>query len=654
MATYWLSASGNDANDGTSYAQAKATLAAGLGLLGTGDTLNVVNDGTHLMLNTSEIVTGQPANIDGDLRCRGTSWTNFGYRIRGTDASGNPALATIAADDTLGDVRVSGIVALRDRPEYGIIEGIKIDWSDIIADATNRYAVGSTNEAGIPIRFNSCVVVGSAYGAAAPAGNRRMFYKISGASYTTETEGIQVYNCVFYNCPNVLTLPETAYQPADIHHNVFFQHTNGAMAFSCLWIGGVNIAGSVEGYVVRHNTFYEISPTATSKMNAKVNIYSESKSDLSVHSNLYYLQPGASVDTASPFGGYLHDNSAVYSGTGTRDDMGYNLFGMGTNFPGLAGMSGANGFYDSIFAVHPSTVVGTEIYGTDNLVTNVTPATLFNGTGAWTWLNSDGYSFDLPIDPRPRLLRQSGLGSTVPGAIPDAISVVTAFPDTYAVTAGNTLSVPAPGVLTNDTITPLDVMYSTLVSNVATGSLSLASDGSFSYTPPLTYSGTVSFTYQAYVGTILSNTTTAVITVDPYPVVDPGVDPPPVIDVIDTAPFFQPTLRVSTEFRIKTTKNRTKYKDLSNYTKEVRWEESTHRVLNLATNTTYQVTLGGVADAEYLMIETDHAIDVSINDNTRYWPVSEVVALALTSATTVYLRNNSVTNTAQVFLVAVD
>ena len=91
MATYWLGAGGNDANDGTSYANRKATWAAALALITSkGDVLNVV--GTVEMDNT-------PYTMDGDVLTSlpGTSFLDPAFTIRGTDSDGQPAQATALA-----------------------------------------------------------------------------------------------------------------------------------------------------------------------------------------------------------------------------------------------------------------------------------------------------------------------------------------------------------------------------------------------------------------------------------------------------------------------------------------------------------------------------------------------------------------------------
>ncbi len=59
----------------------------------------------------------------------------------------------------------------------------------------------------------------------------------------------------------------------------------------------------------------------------------------------------------------------------------------------------------------------------------------------------------------------------------------TAQDDLYAVRRGDTLTVPAPGVLQNDSDPDGQSLTSVLVSNPTKGTLNFAADGSFNYTP---------------------------------------------------------------------------------------------------------------------------------------------------------------------------
>ncbi|HID23007.1 MAG TPA: tandem-95 repeat protein, partial [Planctomycetaceae bacterium] len=90
-----------------------------------------------------------------------------------------------------------------------------------------------------------------------------------------------------------------------------------------------------------------------------------------------------------------------------------------------------------------------------------------------------------------------------------------AYDDYYSTGEDKTLTVAAPGVLGNDTELDGDPLSALLVDDVARGSLSLAADGSFTYTPEANFHGTDTFTYKNNDTHTDSNVATVTITIDP-------------------------------------------------------------------------------------------------------------------------------------------
>ncbi len=111
------------------------------------------------------------------------------------------------------------------------------------------------------------------------------------------------------------------------------------------------------------------------------------------------------------------------------------------------------------------------------------------------------------------LENSSGAARNAPysGCLPPPPPV--AADDHYQIDAGSTLHVDAPGVLGNDTVT--SGATAALVHGVQHGTLSLAANGSFAYTPGDGFTGTDSFTYNAVQGGATSNTATVTIDVTP-------------------------------------------------------------------------------------------------------------------------------------------
>ena len=87
--------------------------------------------------------------------------------------------------------------------------------------------------------------------------------------------------------------------------------------------------------------------------------------------------------------------------------------------------------------------------------------------------------------------------------------------DIYSTNEDTPLTVTAPGVLANDTDIDGDALTAQLLAVPANGTLTLNSNGSFTYTPAANYNGPDSFTYRASDGTGSSNTATVTITVIP-------------------------------------------------------------------------------------------------------------------------------------------
>ena len=90
--------------------------------------------------------------------------------------------------------------------------------------------------------------------------------------------------------------------------------------------------------------------------------------------------------------------------------------------------------------------------------------------------------------------------------------------DSATIDAQRTLSVPAPGVLSNDLSPSGRPLTAELVRSVAHGTMILEANGAFSYQPTREFSGTDTFTYRTYDGPVRGNTATVTITVVPAPV----------------------------------------------------------------------------------------------------------------------------------------
>ena len=103
-----------------------------------------------------------------------------------------------------------------------------------------------------------------------------------------------------------------------------------------------------------------------------------------------------------------------------------------------------------------------------------TPAADFNGPVSFTYQASDGSLTSLP--------------ATVTITVAAVNDPPVAVDDAYSTAEDTTLTVPAPGVLGNDTDADGDALTAALGTGPANGTLTLNADGSFTYTPTANYS----------------------------------------------------------------------------------------------------------------------------------------------------------------------
>ncbi|MDO0978185.1 beta strand repeat-containing protein, partial [Mycolicibacterium frederiksbergense] len=127
-----------------------------------------------------------------------------------------------------------------------------------------------------------------------------------------------------------------------------------------------------------------------------------------------------------------------------------------------------------------------------------TPATNYNGLDSFTYTASDG---TVTSSVATVSITVSSVND-VPATVDDSFST-----DEDAVLTGN--------VLTNDSDTDGDTLTATLVDGPTNGTLTLNTDGSFTYTPAADFTGADSFTYTATDGTTTSSIATVSITVSP-------------------------------------------------------------------------------------------------------------------------------------------
>jgi YVTN family beta-propeller protein len=158
---------------------------------------------------------------------------------------------------------------------------------------------------------------------------------------------------------------------------------------------------------------------------------------------------------------------------------------------------------------------------TAQLVTDVTNGTLaLDVDGSFTYTPPSGFlGTDTFVYRAVNSVGNSNLATvaiTAGGAAPPS-----AANDAYNVAFNTTLNVAAPGVLGNDSSNGGGPLNAQLVSNISSGTLALAADGSFAYTPATGFSGSTTFTYRAVNAGGSSNVATVSISVSPAAAVQP-------------------------------------------------------------------------------------------------------------------------------------
>src|SRR5204863_204233 len=103
--------------------------------------------------------------------------------------------------------------------------------------------------------------------------------------------------------------------------------------------------------------------------------------------------------------------------------------------------------------------------------------------------------------------------ATVSITITSANDAPVAVNDSYTTAEDTTLTVSAPGVLANDSDLDGDSLNAILLSQPTHGSLTLSTNGSFSYVPAANYNGPDSFTYKANDGQADSGVATVSLTI---------------------------------------------------------------------------------------------------------------------------------------------
>jgi hypothetical protein len=130
-------------------------------------------------------------------------------------------------------------------------------------------------------------------------------------------------------------------------------------------------------------------------------------------------------------------------------------------------------------------------------------------------------------------------------------------------------------------------------------------------------------------------------------------DAPARVPFIDTLPTEEPQLFLDTNIRLRTKRNRQQENLLRDDNENVQFYEYRSASVNLATNTSFTLNLGGLDQGSYLMYESDQPIQAAFNGGT-FLPKAEHMAITKGAITSLKLKNPSTSESAKAYVVVVD
>jgi hypothetical protein len=145
----------------------------------------------------------------------------------------------------------------------------------------------------------------------------------------------------------------------------------------------------------------------------------------------------------------------------------------------------------------------------------------------------------------------------------------------------------------------------TLVYNTTTGA--------FTFTPDFGFTGFDGFLFRVTDGNTNTSQYLCQITVNEA-TTPPAQDP---VTLIDSFPFFRPVLKGYATVSVRIQRNENKrHVDKRHYLDETIWNEHTVRYLQINASSNVTLTLGGVAETQAMVLQTDQQLSVTVVWNT--------------------------------------
>lgn len=655
MATFWVSAAtGDDGDDGSTYALAKATLPAVIALPSAkGDIINVVADGDYVWPTSR---TDIPAGT------KGTSFVDYGILIRGVDGSAeNPALASVVASGGNAIRYWFRVVA---NSGFVLVRNLEFDGTGKAADPSIFY-VSQLRDTGSPdpgpVRFEGCSFLGAATGVV--LGGTRYAFDIHSTAPPAGSPNFEIEDCYFQNWDPLADSASTQVKSiigcvilvdAEAAGPKFYGQILGGGTGGTLTFTNNTIYQSIGNNIFTDPILYQVG----AGLDAGI---------VTVQDNLVFLDSTSGAPAVRFFG---DSGPGDGSFTGTVD---YNALTGGPNV--AVGDLHGEGWYHDLW--------DTVAHANDQVAYEVAEATIFltpGSTYAWDAL-SNGVGITILKDLRPKLyLTDSSTGGAI-GALEAGetdLSVTNLSDRNYprvdetvifTITASNS-GIDDSNVQVTASL-PSGLTY--ISSSAATGSYDsgtgiwtigdLADAASTILTVTATVDSDQIGNTIEYTATITGDTDdsddtnnddTASITVQ---IPDPGEDDDPTtVPYIDTLPIRAPVMRFDFNMRFQIEKNRKVSEYIRKDVEKHSWREMTTRRVVLATNTTTTINMGGIQVGEFLLVESDVAVQVGIGlaETAKLFPASKAVALVVSEFEIIQIKNPSTTDEASILMVVSD
>ena len=659
MTTFWVDGTRpDDTGDGLSYAAAKKTPAAGYALIvAKGDILNIVNSGTYNM-STSIADSYIPSGVAG------TDFdTDPGFIIQGTDSSGSPALTSVA-----GIVGTTAQFFITPRSSnFVVIRYFNVDMSACTGTTARGFLhTNSTTITSASIRLEYIQYKSGTLGTDVTT-NVRLYHAASSKDGLKEVR----YCSIEQPDVNTLTFQASSFFWWAVYNCVFIVHNPAAITGFAV---GMNFSSANHNIDFHNNTVWAYASGATGTISSLgPNVTSgASTGSASCYDNVFWFdaEGGGSPVTEIIDGGTV-------DGTPTAGTRSNNIF--------YSGPSTASGDIVSFYGRYPWDADNVEENPGDVKVYEQADTVLFSDPSSTYAWDPDARGVDITVPKDLRLLVEltSGTSSSLPGALPAASvdpSISASTTDPLVVLITDTLVV---SIVYTDDATTGSTGSTVSVTFPATFTVSGSSTASGSYAAGVWTLGTVgaggtatlkmTFTINADVqgaslpvvstivthgsGTALGGTTsddTSTVTYTGLAIAgESNPDSAARVPLVDVLPTVEPRFKLTANARLRTDRNRQREIYVRSDLEEELFSEYRSAVVNLVTNTSLTLNMGGVARASYIMFESDNAVQVKMNAGT-FLPAAKMMSLLGGGVSAITLKNASTTNIAEIYVIMVD